>query len=142
MKLAILILAAVTLTAADWRLVGETKAERFYVADARTDREGDRVKRWEKAVPVTEARRLEYVRLLAGIVGEKKAGRFSHDLMRREYDCARGEARTVQQLYQDAGSGLIYEIPAADLGRWQSPAPDSAEESIMLDACKRHAEMQ
>ncbi|HEX7318647.1 MAG TPA: surface-adhesin E family protein [Pyrinomonadaceae bacterium] len=139
MRIAILC-ALLLLTASQWRLVGETTQERFYVSDERTDRDGDRVKRWEKIEPSTEARRLEYVRLLAGFVGEKKAAVFSHDLARREYDCPRGEARTVQQLYQDGRGRLIYETPAEDLGRWRSPAPDSAEETLMLDACKRPIE--
>jgi hypothetical protein len=137
--LATLILAAV-LPSAQWRLVGETKVEHFYVSDARTDRDGGRVRRWEKIVPATEARRREYVRLLSGLVGEKKAAGFSHDLTRREYDCPGGVARTVAQLYQDGEGGLVYETPAEDLGRWRSPSPDSAEETLMLDACKREPE--
>jgi hypothetical protein len=136
MKLALLILAAVLPAAADWRLVGQTKAERFYVSDARTDREGDRVRRWEKAEPATEARRLEYVELLSRLTTREKAAHFSHDLTRREYDCPGGAARMLAQLYQDKDGGRIYATPDEDLGRWRSPVPDSAEETLMLDACK------
>lgn len=140
MKLAILILAAVLSAAAEWRLVGESKLERFYVADARTDRDGGRVLRWEKIIPATEARRREYVEILSRLTTREKAAGFSHDLMRREYDCPGGTARTVAQLYQDRDGGLIYETPTEDLGRWRSPSPDSAEETLMLDACRREPE--
>lgn len=71
-----------------------------------------------------------------------KSRSYAYHLMRREYDRAGGRWRTLEILAYDARGNLLYKAPAEALGGgWESPAPESATETMMRDACKRPREV-
>lgn len=144
MKTAAILFALLSLAvAAEWRRVASTSQAVYYAADARTDRSGGEVRVWEKIAPLdTEAGReyAESVRAQLADRGVARPERLAYMTTRRRYRCADGQAAFEQLLYHDARGEIIARDPPERLMRWESPAPDSIGERLMLDACKQEAE--
>jgi hypothetical protein len=129
----------------EWRKVASTSQATYYVADERTDRDEREVRVWEKTVPLDTEEGREYA---AGLVreleakGVRKAGQLAYVTSRRRYKCGEGQAAFEQIIYHDRSGRVLDRVSSEKLMRWESPAPDSIGEALMLDACKRPVESQ
>jgi hypothetical protein len=150
MKRAIILLTLACLAPTqktEWRYVNHTKETDFFASDARTDREGSTVRRWEKQTirddtPEGKKHRAEMIDFLATHVEREEAEQYGYSTANREYDCRKGSVRFLQFHYYKADGSVIYSTPDSQLNKWQSPPPDSIDEAMMLDACKKSVEMQ
>lgn len=144
-----LILAAAHQQAAErprWREVASASSARIYADDRRDERDGATVIRWEKIEPRADTRegreaRAEIIDALARLAGAERAARFSYSLRRREYRCDEGRSRRLEETDYDERGAVIYMARPAQLGKWETPAPESMAEAAMLDACRLPLEL-
>jgi hypothetical protein len=145
MRFVILSLLVLLATPAEWRRVTSNSQATYYVADSRTDRDEREVRVWEKVIPADTAEGREYAAAMRRdleALGVRRPERLAYLTARHRYRCDEGQAAFEQTLYHDAKGAVIARHPTERLMRWESPAPDSIGEELMLDACKRPPEMQ
>lgn len=75
--------------------------------------------------------------------GVEDADRFAYSTHFREYLCRDGRLRWLHLRYHRDDGKIIYEPSVKALAEmWQSPTPESPNETLMLDACKGKPELQ
>lgn len=145
MRIAILFALLLLAPQAAWRRVALTSQAVYSVADARTDRSRGEVRVWERVDPreTPEGRKhLADIRRELEERGVEQAASVAYMTARHVYRCEEGQSAFEQFIYHDRRGDIVTQDPEELLGKWISPAPDSASEKLMLDACKRPVEMQ
>jgi hypothetical protein len=148
---AALLVSLMLCLAPSWRQIAETPTDRFLVNDARTesDEDGRRVRVWEKRVfkldtpEGKEEQEEEAAYLRSKGVKAKDAEHYTYSTQFREYLCKEGRVHWLAFYYNRDDGKIISEKSKDELAdSWQSPAPESANEELMLDACKKPVELQ